>query len=1122
MGTLHLTRRLQPQRTRAGGVAGDDVFGEETIPAPRPLMWSPASPPASPDMESDSESDSESDGSSGGAILVDETRPTVRRPVSLQARVPVQPRLPAAGSFLGQYQLIRQLGVGGMGSVFLARDTRLGRLVALKFLTEYSVTHARRLLAEARTTARCQHENIVIIYEVGEHEQFPYMALEYVKGQTLREHMRQSSGGSAMPFGLAGYTPLPPRRAVEIMVPVVRALARAHSMGIIHRDLKPENIMLTEDGGVKVLDFGLAKPLADAPRPTAVAVAVAAGHAPADADDDDGDQILQTRTNELVGTIPYMAPEQITARAVDHRSDIWACGVILFEMVTGLHPLAPASRQDVERAARDLDAPMPGAGAAVPGLGKLAAIIDRCLIKRVEHRTATAVQLLAELEALLPDHASTIDGEDNPFAGLAPFQESNASRFFGRDREIAAAVARLRSQPLVAVVGPSGAGKSSLVRAGIVPALKRAGEGWDALILRPGRHPLASLADALERLELPSGDSAREQAPFAQIKETPKDTPRSMVRHPRVVRGSAIHRAMMSENLRAAPGHFGAKLRERAERKLRRLLVFVDQFEELYTLGADAEERAAFVDCLQAAADDATSPLRVILCIRSDFLDRVAEDHAFAGEVTSGLLFLPPIDRNGLREALTRPVDAADYRFESPRLVERMLDELSSTPGALPLLQFTAAKLWELRDRQRRVLDEGSYDHLGGVAGALAGHADAVLAGMSAGDQALARTALERLVTPEHTRAVVRMDELRAATREPEAMERVVHHLASARLLVVETLSEEDGAMVELIHESLIEGWPTLSRWLDEHREDVEILARLRVAAKQWNTSGRVEDLLWRGEPAREAQRWHGRYRGELPPLEQQFLAATFALATRITRIKRAFIASGMIFLSLLVIIGTVALVWIRRAEQEATRQATIVKQQLDELQAKEQLLRRREGELRDALARAESARRESERSRQESERSQVELAQVLQKEQHAKETVEDALSDAQSARDQARSAAADARRAARAEHEAKQSLQQFVGLGPQRTESGVRFNYRPLKKPRRIYLAGSFNGWNPSDDYLLRDDDGDGTYSVTVRLGRGVHQYKFVIDGDWVQDPHAPGLAPDGFGSSNSRIEVR
>jgi serine/threonine protein kinase len=991
-----------------------------------------------------------------------------------------------AGSFVGKYQLIRPLGTGGMGSVMLARDTRLGRLVALKFLTGHRPTLTGRLIAEAQATARCQHENIVIIHEVAEQERLPYLVLEYLKGQTLREHMRERSGpGGMQPFGLAVYTPLPPRRAVEIMVPVVRALVRAHSMGIIHRDLKPENIMLTEFGGVKVLDFGLAKPLANAPRRETTPAFEA-------------DDLLRSTTDDLVGTIPYMSPEQLGGNPVDHRSDLWACGIILYEMVLGQHPLAPATRTHIELAGTQLDVPMPSAGERVAGLGKLGGIIDRCLIKRAGDRTATAAQLLSELEALLPGHASTLGGDDNPFAGLAPFQESSANRFFGRDREIAAAVARVRSQPLVAVVGPSGAGKSSLVRAGVIPALKGSGEGWDALVVRPGRHPLASLADVLERADLPS-DSALED--------------RTSGVHP--ARGGVMQRAALGEQLRTAPGHFGATLRERAHKKLRRLLVFVDQFEELYTLGADAAERAAFIDCLEAAADDATSPLRVILSIRSDFLDHVTEDHAFAGAVTSGLSFLPPIDRNGLRDALTRPVEAADHSFESPRLVERMLDELVSTPGALPLLQFTAAKLWELRDRQRRVLDEASYDRLGGVAGALAGHADAVLAGMSAGDQALARTALERLVTHERTRAVVGMDELCAATRAPEIMERVVHHLASARLLVVETLREEEGVMVELIHESLIEGWPTLKRWLDEHREDVDFLARLRVAAKQWLASGRAEGLLWRGEPAREAQRWHGRYRGELSPIERQFLAATFALATRITRIKRAFIASTMALLSLLAIIATVAMLWIRRAEQEATRQAAIVKQQLVELQAKEQLLRRRETELRDALARAETA-------RQEAERSQTGLAEALGQESRAKQAAEQALADARSARDQARTAAGVARQAALSERLVKQSLQRFVSLGPQPTRGGVRFNYRPLERPRRIYLAGSFNGWSPSDDYMLRDDDGDGVYSVAVRLEPGTYDYKFLVDGKWLQDPHAPGAVPDGFGSFNGRVEVR
>ncbi len=1021
-------------------------------------------------------------------FVVDESMPTQTSAGLRPPRERVQsPNLPLAGSFLGKYQIIRPLGAGGMGSVMLARDTRLGRLVALKFLTDYRPALTQRLLAEAQATARCQHENIVIIYEVAEQERLPYLVLEYVKGQTLREHMRERSGpGALQPFGLAVYTPLPPRRAVEIMVPVVRALVRANSMGIIHRDLKPENIMFTEFGSVKVLDFGLARPLSEELQREAPAPAF------------ESNDFLQSKSIELVGTIPYMSPEQLSGVPLDHRSDLWACGIILYEMVTGQHPWTPGMRSHLEQAAMQLTMDLPSAAERVPGLGKLGGIIDRCLIRRVQDRTATAAQLLAELESLLPGHVSTLGGDDNPFAGLAPFQESSANRFFGRDREIAAVVARVRSHPLVAVVGPSGAGKSSLVRAGVIPALKGSGEGWDVLVVRPGRHPLASLADVLEHADLPSGGS---------LEGGTMDL--------RAGRGGVVQRAALAEQLRTAPGHFGARLRERAHKKLRRLLVFIDQFEELYTLGADAAERAAFIDCLEAAADDATSPLRVILSIRSDFLDHVAEDSAFAGAVTSGLSFLPPIDRNGLRDALTRPVEAADYSFESPALVERMLDELMSTPGALPLLQFTAAKLWELRDHQRRVLDEASYNRLGGVAGALAGHADAVLAGMSTSDQALARTALERLVTHERTRAVVGIGELSAATREPEAMDRVVHHLASARLLVVETVREEEGVTVELIHESLIEGWPTLKRWLDEHREDVNVLARLRVAAKEWMASGRAEGLLWRGEPAREAQRWHGRYRGELLPIERQFLAATFALATRITRIKRAFIASTMAFLSLLAIIATVSMLWIRRAEQRATSQAAIVKQQLVDLQVKEQLLRSRETELKDALARAETA-------RQEAERSQTELAQALQQEQQATQAAEQALADARSARDQARTASDVARQAALSESLVKQSLQQFVRLGPQPTRGGVRFNYRPLERARRIYLAGSFNGWSPSDDYMLRDDDGDGVYSVTVRLEPGTYDYKFMVDGKWLQDPHAPSAVPDGFGSSNGRVEVR
>ncbi len=1045
------------------------------------------------------------------------------------------------GNFVGHYQLIREIGRGGMGEVFLARDTRLGRLVALKFLNRLGPLHAQRLMAEARATARCQHDNIVIIYEVDEFDGAPFMALEYLKGQTLRSYLSEHAGmGAVLATPVHAYVPVPRRRAIEIMIPVVRALVHAHSMNIIHRDLKPENIILTDAGTVKVLDFGLAKPLGSSDyrrAPTLLGP--------------DADRMLQTKSNEMVGTLPYMSPEQVSGGVVDHRSDIWACGIILHELVTGRHPLEVAARAVLKHAIADRHQPVPSVRELMPELGKLAGIIDRCLIKNTADRCESAVALLAELEALRPRRRALSvvapgaalgaasgaplgtasgaalgtalsgeepTGDESPFAGLAAFQESHADLFFGRSNEIAAAVARLRTQPIVAIVGPSGTGKSSLVRAGVIPMLKRLGEGWDAHTLRPGRHPLESLARILEgsessrRSTRPEKHSngherSREDAEHGQRQRHWREADRDSGSDG-ILEDSYEHLAII-EHLRHEPGLFGRKLRDRASRKLRRTLIFIDQFEELYTLGAAPEERTAFLDCLLGAADDASSPLRVMLSIRSDFLDPLAEDGPFAASVTSGLLFLPPIGRKGLREALVRPVESVDYRFESSELVERMLGELDSARGALPLLQFTAAKLWEMRDRQRRVLDTQSYDQLGGVAGALASHADAVLASMNAADQRLARQISERLVTPENTRAIVSMGELRAVTKDPNALERVVQYLANARLLDLQPAvnRDSDGVTVELIHESLIDGWPTFRHWLEQHREDVKFLARLRNAAKQWQVSGHSEGILWRGEVARAAQRWHARYQGQLTANERRYLEATFSLARRDTRIRQLLVGGSIGFLSVLVVLASVALIWIRSAEQEATHQAEIVQAQLEELQRKERILRDHEGALRDALVRAEAARRAAEASESRT--------------QTALDEAEFALAEAEAARDVARRSRDRAARASRAEKRVRADLNKFIKLGPHESEGGIRFNYRPGGSPDEVYLAGSFNGWNPGPDYRMRDDDGDGVYSITVRLGSGLHQYKFWVDGQWRRDPNAPGGLADGYGGMNGVVRV-
>jgi WD40 repeat protein/serine/threonine protein kinase len=832
---------------------------------------------------------------------VAERSPAQRAPAPPKEVLSTEDATTAAGSVIQHYEIIRPLGSGGMGHVLLARDTRLGRLVAIKLLARRPGMLAQRFLAEARVTAQLSHENIVIIHELGDHDGTPYMVIEYLRGKTLAEylderHPRYRDEGARSPEG-AG-PGLPPGRVAEIMIPVVRALMYAHERGIVHRDLKPSNIMLTDTGTIKVLDFGIAK-LLDAqaaigePFPPEL---LAAGD----------DPMSFAQTSGLVGTMPYMSPEQWGAGSVDERADIWAAGILLAELTLGQHPLSPYS-MPMLFTIRALDVPMPSMLEMRPELGKLASIIDRCLIKRKEDRLGSARELLAELESLAPaPRRVPTEEEDNPYNGLAAFQEGDSARFFGRTQAITEVVTRLSEQPLIAIVGVSGAGKSSFVRAGIIPALARTGDAWEAVMIRPGAYPMAALAELLlaRALRTPTRPPPR-SSESALAKPHDRDT--------------------LIAKLGDEPGFLGTLLRARARRKLQRIVLFVDQFEELYTL-APEEQRAPFFACLASVADDVGSPLRVVITIRSDFLDRVAEAHAAMIRLSRGLVLLAPMTRAGLREALVRPLEPLEYRFEPAGLVEEMLDTLEPTSGALPLLQFTAAKLWELRDRSRRRLTEASYRSIGGIAGTLAAHADAVLGILSAEERRLVRALMLRLVTPERTRALCTLGELRGLSAAKEVVERVIGCLIDARLLTVEG-GGEAGATVEIVHESLIDRWPLLSRWLDDEQEDAQFLARLRSAARDWEASGRADGLLWRGEAAQDARRWRERHRADgdatLGKREEQYLQGVIALSARARRLRRRLIGGAFAMLAAAMAL-TSYLAWQQSVAKQVAEQATL------------------------------------------------------------------------------------------------------------------------------------------------------------------------------------------------------
>ncbi len=278
-----------------------------------------------------------------------------------------------SGTKLGPYEIQSMLGAGGMGEVYRAHDSRLNRTVAIKVLpTTFSADRDRlqRFAQEARAAAALNHPNILSIFDIGEEQGAPYVVSELLEGETLRERLRKGA--------------LPARRVIDFASQVARGLAAAHEKGIVHRDLKPENLFITTDGRVKILDFGLAK----LTRPEA---AGEGGDAPT--------VQAATETGMVMGTAGYMAPEQVRGKPADHRSDIFAFGAILYEMISGKRAFHGESAADTMSAILKEEVPEISETArnVPPGLER---IVHHCLEKHPTQRFQSAGDLAFDLEAL--------------------------------------------------------------------------------------------------------------------------------------------------------------------------------------------------------------------------------------------------------------------------------------------------------------------------------------------------------------------------------------------------------------------------------------------------------------------------------------------------------------------------------------------------------------------------------------------------------------------------------------------------------------------------------------------------------------------------------------------------
>jgi WD40 repeat protein/class 3 adenylate cyclase len=462
-----------------------------------------------------------------------------------------------------------------------------------------------------------------------------------------------------------------------------------------------------------------------------------------------------------------------------------------------------------------------------------------------------------------------------PFKGLAPFESADAGYFFGRERLVAELVARLVGVSLLAVVGPSGSGKSSAVRAGLLPALAAGvvpGSGsWTQVVMRPGEHPLAELRRALPLV------------------------------------GAAAPESLIVQ----AGKHLAAG---------ERLVILVDQFEELFTACQDEEERTAFVEALVAGAGQGAGGVVLVVAVRADVYGRFAAYPELAVLLGANHVLVGPMTDEELRRAVELPARRAGLRVE-PKLSAALVAEVVDEPGGLPLLSTTLLELWQRRDGRTMTL--ASYGATGGVRGAVARLAEAAYGRLSEDRQRLARAMLLRLAGPGEGEAAMRrrapLAELDVQRDEDAAQ--VLAVLTDARLLTV-----SDG-FVEVAHEALLREWPRLRGWLEEDVQGRRLHLHLADAAREWAERGKDTADLYRGARLASTLDWTAEHQRDLNRLEQEFLeqsrAASQREAERARRINRRLRGSlaGVAVLLVAALVGAgLTLVQQGRVNREAGR----------------------------------------------------------------------------------------------------------------------------------------------------------------------------------------------------------
>lgn len=782
-----------------------------------------------------------------------------------------------SGQTIKGYKMRELIGLGGFGSVYRAYQEVVDREVAIKVIHSQYANQPRFIRSfeyEAKLIARLEHVYIVPLYDFWRDPTGAYIVMRLLKGGSLQDLVRRDG-------------PLAPERAAHVLDQVAQALAAAHKHGVVHQDIKTANILLDEDGNAFLSDFGISKDLSEPREP-----------APGD---EPGEVVLH-------GSPEYMAPEQILRAGSDARTDIYSLGIVLFEILTGVKPFVSVNDEELIRKQlydkvprlQEFRAELPEA---------LNVVIQRATDKAPRQRYANALMMAENLRqfveiarrgdetqevAAVKVEASELHLDEslffdppNPYKGLRAFQETDAQDFFGRDQLIERLYQRSRGEArFLAVVGPSGSGKSSVVRAGLLPKLRQHSADWFIATMTPGSHPLRELEAVLISV------AQNDESQFA----------------PLLLDGiTGIERAVD-----AALGDF-----------LSELVLFIDQFEEVFTLIDDETERMHFINSLVHAMQAPNSRLRVIVTLRADFYDRPLMYGNLGRLLQQRTEIVLPMGPEELTQAIVKPAERVGLKLE-PGLVNEILNDISGQPASLPLLQFALTELYS--SRKGNALTHKAYTDSGGVSGAMTRRADEIFMMLSPESKEAAKQLFLRLVTPgdgtEDTRRRVFLSELLSIEGDSRLLQQVTELFGKRRLLSFDNDPTTRMPTVEIAHEALIRNWKQLRTWLNQNRDSLRLHRQLALATREWANAQRDRSYLASG--ARLIQ-FESLLESKLVSLnrdEREYLDSSISRRQRESQLK----GIGIAVLSIIAVLGVALAVFAFDRERRAIENGNLAR----------------------------------------------------------------------------------------------------------------------------------------------------------------------------------------------------